>query len=63
MDIPANGKSRRQKWTDIGTGMMIMLSVFMLTDGIRKIIHHLVSRTSVGFYIVYLSLSFIEALS
>jgi hypothetical protein len=40
MDIPANGKSRRQEWTDIGTGMMIMLSIFMLTDGIRKIIHH-----------------------
>jgi hypothetical protein len=40
MDIAANGKSRRQKWADIGTWMMTMLSIFMLTDGIRKIIHH-----------------------
>jgi hypothetical protein len=40
MEIAGTGKTRRQKWTDIGTGMFIMLAIFLLADGIGKIIHH-----------------------
>jgi hypothetical protein len=33
-------ESRRRKWSDIVNGMFMMLSVFLIADGVRKIIHH-----------------------
>jgi hypothetical protein len=37
--IPEAIEVRREKWRDIGLGMLIMISVFMLVDGIAKIRH------------------------
>ena len=40
MEFIESGEIRRKKWRDIANGMFMMLSVFLIADGIRKILHH-----------------------
>ena len=39
MPIVQVDATRRRKWRDVGDGMLIMLSVFGLVDGIGRILH------------------------
>lgn len=40
MVITDNRTTERRRWRYVGIGMLIMISIFMLADGVGRIIRH-----------------------